>query len=340
MKLETPFSLTNPITGSRIGMISNFGKSKRSYSVYSMPKIKVCMPQLGNRLSRDLWIAYLDFDRLPSDFETWEGLEAYLNLFPQLCVFKSVSGKPKGMMLLSGRSWNKLNVLGTLSKILGQDIVKYIDQQGLNHSFVVPSQENQTIIQGYLDSAVPTEMVCDYEGHWTEHGEAYQYKDLNKSQNRLLHAIHCSLGAMDVPVEFWGRQFGISGSMVSRYLRDMVGKGILSLEDKNYSVGIKAKRYFSLRYSPASHAVHMMGQGGFRYLLNQSSIKESSRVIPYSIPDGEWFKTLWSATNAFDNESDYLGWVLGLEGVNRPGKGRLAKARSAWKSHDKRGLYV
>lgn len=328
----TPFFLINPATGKKLGLISGLNGFQKRTTIDCMPKKKEYMPRMGNRLDKNLWLAYLDFDKLPEGFDTFEGLEIYLGQFRELCVFTSFSGKPKAIIKITGKSWNKRNIIATLRKFLPEELIRAIDLQGLSHSFVVPTQENMHMIQQFLDNVAPVIMVEDYS-LWVESGYVKQYENLNDVQNRLLHAIHCMKGQMDVPVQFWGEHFKVSASMVSRYLRDMVEKGYLRLEDKGYKVGLKAKRYISMVFSSVSFSVQSsLGQDAFSYLLNLTK----SSDLPNEIQDGEWFTSLWAATRCFDSGKKFMGWVMSLPNVLKAGKSRLAKARSAWKSHAKR----
>ena len=134
-------------------------------------------------------------------------------------------------------------------------------------------------------------------------------------------------GGIDIfmPVKKIGEDCRISIASVSKAITELEECGIIRCIDPNYVIGKRAKLF---RVVDAES-------------LRLMDSKDKSNVVIGSIDedqffDGNWFNALWQHTRFFQSGIDFMLFVHSLDGVYRPGKYRLAKARSAWRSHAKR----
>jgi hypothetical protein len=119
-----------------------------------------------------------------------------------------------------------------------------------------------------------------------------------------------------------GRSIGQTA--FSRAIRSMVGRGLLIVVDDFYAPGRKAKLY-------RVDGVLQETLAKLKSPLFLPRDPEIASFLDKDIPDGQWYRVLWRATNFFRDEASFLAWAHSKQGIEL--RHRKQKAKDAWRCH-------
>lgn len=287
-------------------------------------------PEFRSKLNNTTWMIFMDFDSLPVGFFDWDSFSDYLSSFNIGCVLRTKSEKAKVVLLVESDAMSTKIAANTFRKFFG-DLVNHCDFSAFLRSYVMPDQFET--LDSYLNSAPMTKAVRDTDD-W-DMIEIPKFENLNTLTSKVLQFFVSSRNEfVDGSQKYMAELFNVSQSAISSAIKKLISLGYISLVDKSYMVGIKAKTYKVVNTKCIEFKKKKLLS---KTLLSYCNTKITD--IPQSIEDGTWFRTVWASTRFFNSASQFLSWLNNLSGVLL--KGRYKRAVRSWNAHAlKNGLDI
>ena len=279
-------------------------------------------PEFRSKLNKTTWMIFMDFDSLPVGFFDWGSFSDYLSSFNIGCVLRTKSEKAKVVLLVESDAMSTKIAANTFRKFFG-DLVNHCDFSAFLRSYVMPDQFE--ILDSYLNSAPITKAVRDTDD-WSMI-EIPKFDNLNTLTSKVLQFFVSSRNELvDGSQKYMAELFNVSQSAISTAIKNLISLGYISLVDKSYRVGIKAKTYKVINTKCLE-----VRRKQFLTKALISFCSTNLHQIPVSIEDGAWYSTVWASTRFFNNASQFLSWLNNLSGVLL--KGRYKRAVRSWNAH-------
>lgn len=279
-------------------------------------------PEFQSKLNATTWMIFMDFDYLPNGFGDWDSFSEYLKSFNLGCVIRTRSEKAKVVLLVDSDAMSNKIAFNTFRKYFGE-LVDSCDMNAFMHSYIMPDQFE--LLTSYLNSSPLTQAVRDTDD-W-DMIEIPKFENLNALNSKVLQFFMSSRNEfVDGSQKYMAEIFNVSQSAISMSIKKLISLGYISLVDKSYQVGIKAKTYKVVNTKCIEFKKKKFLS---KALLSYCNTKITS--LPQSIEDGTWFGTVWASTRLFNNASQFLKWLTSLSGVML--KGRYRRSIRAWNAH-------
>jgi len=276
-------------------------------------RTKRCNPEFHSGMSWTLdKKVFLDFDHNEYD-------ESFFHNHGCGC-FKSASGRMKGLMVIKsdGNVITHAAIINTILLVFGEEVVKQIDNEAIEHSYIPPSEWDQ--LSGFKFEEHP--VVTDSR-EWEMQPIMGLTDDTSYNKVLTFAGSHKNWKEerINLPGKFMGDQLGMSRSAVYRHIKDAIKDGYLEIVSKAYK-----PRHYSRTFRLGKRFIEEAGKKGI-------SLTYCSHLKLDYIPDGEWWKRLLPQMSFFESFKEAFRWFESLPGCYARGKERLSKLRSAWRHH-------
>lgn len=321
--------------GTGIWLTSMAGGKK---SLYVRPETdKAKMLRWDGRIGLTRYAAFFDFDSVPSEFidrfhvsqsMDMEAFYQYLRFtYPGECVFRSAGGNVKMMFVFDGCT--KQEAIEELSETF-PELWQHVDQNAMWHT-IVPF-EAVNVINDFIKRGNVRRGFDIERPEWQfKHNDAIDSlvaSTNGRAQKRLLHFVLSVKTAgpyIYLPISKLAEVAGCSTSTAKRFVDNALANGDIVCTCSDYCPGSFSRRYKILN----ADWIDAMG-------IDENRGSEVLGVDMGAFVEGNWFKALWQHTRFFVSGAEFMLFVNSINGANAPNKGRISKARSAWRSHARR----
>lgn len=335
-----------------IHMLMRFGAKPKG------GKLKGCLPHaelFGERAS------YIGID-IDSEYYSKEVEDYLIDLAAsnRITAARSSSGRVKGFLPVKhfGGRLNAMDAIKTLKREFGEDLASRCDRGGLDRTFV-----NEGIWEAIrFAKTIPAVKASRERSHVTLKRIYYFSED-----EMAIVESNLPPGTPNQRAR-WARELEIAASMAGRGMKgrlDLCGGWLANELFEKYQISIcertierdilvlkDALECVNPKWIPFRKAKTYKYAGWFREMMGEKlrryySLSENQILVdtpkpnndatsrkPLPVPSaGNWYASLWAATNHFKSEEGFLSWVRNLPGIEK--KGRLGVAKRAWRNHIK-----